>query len=275
MTTQYQQAIKLIHSGDTTALADLLKQTPELITERDDSGATLLTQLIDWPGHRPNAADTARVLLAAGAEVDARREGENGTPLAGVLCTEELDVIEVLVEAGADLDAPLNWRDGTVFDLADELCQNNERSENDFVVGIRKLFTEKSGKTLPTRPAIGKCTPVFFVEDVDGAIDLYGKIGFRMEWSFDDCEKYLCMSRGGLEFHMSTCQCEDKRHNGNLNIRIPCSDADAVFQECIAAGFKERYDPRDEPWGFRECEVIDPWGNWLNFFGPANGDENE
>ena len=110
MHDQFQAAVDLVDSGDVAALRNLLDAHPDLATARDEGNAPLLIRLIDWPGHRPNAADTARVLLEAGAEVDARRDDENGTALGGALCTGEADVIKVLLDFGADIHAPCGWQ---------------------------------------------------------------------------------------------------------------------------------------------------------------------
>jgi ankyrin repeat protein len=86
-------AVTFLDSDDIDGLQYLLKAQPDLASARDDDNSTLLIRLIDWPGHRPRASETARVLLNAGAEIDARRNDENGTPLCGALCTEVADVI--------------------------------------------------------------------------------------------------------------------------------------------------------------------------------------
>jgi hypothetical protein len=61
----------------------------------------------DRPGYFPDGPRIAAVLLAAGADIDARTTGRPGeTPLHWAASTDDLDVAEVLVEAGADLEAP-------------------------------------------------------------------------------------------------------------------------------------------------------------------------
>ena len=70
---QFDAATALIDSGDTAGLKQLLADHPDLVNSRGEDNLPLIVHLIDWPGHRPNASETARVLLEAGAEVDARR----------------------------------------------------------------------------------------------------------------------------------------------------------------------------------------------------------
>jgi ankyrin repeat protein len=50
--------------------------------------------------------------------VDARRDAKNGTALTGVIRTKDMDTARVLLDAGADLNAPCGFCDGTAFELA-------------------------------------------------------------------------------------------------------------------------------------------------------------
>lgn len=68
---------------------------------------TLLHVVTDWPGHFPNGADTVAVLVAAGADVDARFRGPHEeTPLHWAASTDDVAVLDALLDAGADIDAP-------------------------------------------------------------------------------------------------------------------------------------------------------------------------
>jgi hypothetical protein len=82
-----------IQTGNLDELKNLLGGRPELaratIVRRNRCGEqsrSLLHIATDYPGHFPNAEDTVRVLIAAGADVDARFSGAHGeTPLHGRL----------------------------------------------------------------------------------------------------------------------------------------------------------------------------------------------
>jgi len=74
-----------------------------------------------------------------------------------------------------------------------------------------------------------------------------------------------------LQIHLTSCQCDNKRHIGNLSIRILCADVDKLYEELRAKGAKFRCEPSNEEWGFREFQIIDPDGNWLKFYGPIRG----
>jgi uncharacterized protein len=67
----------------------------------------LLNVLTDWPGHRPNAAETVAVLVEAGADVDAQFVGAHAeTPLHWAASCDDIDAIDALLDAGAQVDAP-------------------------------------------------------------------------------------------------------------------------------------------------------------------------
>src|SRR5438105_15560381 len=73
--------VAAIHVGDLAAVRRLLAENPWLPTARlgDDDpegmSRTLLHVVTDWPGHFPNGAATVAVLVAAGADPNARFTG--------------------------------------------------------------------------------------------------------------------------------------------------------------------------------------------------------
>lgn len=138
---QAVRALELIESGDYHELRAHLIRFPSLTKYRDDSNATLLIRLIDYPGRRPNAAKTARTLLIAGCEVDARRDNRNGTALSGALSTGEADVARVLLEFGANFRAKLGFMDGDVVDMAINLCGNDSKDDQ-FAQEVRQLLSD-------------------------------------------------------------------------------------------------------------------------------------
>jgi len=98
-----------IHSGDTRALAALLRDHAELASARigDEScSRTLLHVLTDWPGHRPNGAEAVRALVDAGADVNARFVGRHTeTPLHWAASCDDVEVLDALLDRGADIEA--------------------------------------------------------------------------------------------------------------------------------------------------------------------------
>ncbi|HTE68242.1 MAG TPA: ankyrin repeat domain-containing protein, partial [Actinomycetes bacterium] len=105
--------VEAIQSGEVPALQRLLHEHPGLAAARlgDDDpegmSRTLLHVATDWPGHFPNGAATVAVLVAAGADVNARFRGPHAeTPLHWAASSNDVEVLDALIDAGADLEAP-------------------------------------------------------------------------------------------------------------------------------------------------------------------------
>lgn len=105
-------ATKAVHSGDLDGLASLLREHPDLATVRigtdgpDGVARTLLHAATDWPGHYPSNPAVARMLIDAGADVNARVSGPHTeTPLHWAASSDHIEVLDVLLDAGADLES--------------------------------------------------------------------------------------------------------------------------------------------------------------------------
>lgn len=210
MHVMFDKAFDLIDKGDTAGLRQLLADHADLATSSDESNASLLVRLIDWPGHRPNAAESARALLEAGCDVDARRDDENGTALAGAVCCQEMDVIKVLIDGGANIHAPLGWQKGTVLDLVEEYCEDMHPADEKATGELSRLFREASGCDIPRGPKFGRITPLVFVPNVSEAMTWYCDVmGFHIDFLVDECEEptdyYAGISRGSASLHLSKC----------------------------------------------------------------------
>lgn len=67
---------------------------------------TLLHVVTDWPGHFPNGAATVAVLVAAGADVNARFRGPHQeTPLHWAASSDDVAGLDALLDPGADIEA--------------------------------------------------------------------------------------------------------------------------------------------------------------------------
>ena len=95
-----------IRSGALQKLEAMLREHPELPAWRI-RGRTPLHVACDWPGYFPYAPRVAQMLIAAGAEVDARGEDGTGeTPLHWTASSDDAAVARVLIARGADIEAP-------------------------------------------------------------------------------------------------------------------------------------------------------------------------
>ena len=121
---RFEAAADAIATGDLATLERLLGEDPQLARARSSYGhrQTLLQHVsmngvepTRQPGSPPNSPELARVLLAGGAEADARCESYQPTDTAmTLLCTSchpaaagvQGDLVEVYVRGGAAVDGP-------------------------------------------------------------------------------------------------------------------------------------------------------------------------
>ncbi len=106
-----EQARKAVREGDVGSLERLLKGDPNLVHKTtDDNKRTLLHTLADFPSHTPRQADVARLLIEAGADVNARIphakvDHSRETPLHWAASNDDVGLAEILLDAGAKIDS--------------------------------------------------------------------------------------------------------------------------------------------------------------------------
>lgn len=107
--------VEAIHGGNVETLKRLLAENPSLArvqlggnTSCDpcEMSRSLLHVVTDWPGHFPNGAETVAVLVAAGADINARFAGPHTeTPLHWAASSDDVAVLDALLDHGADIEA--------------------------------------------------------------------------------------------------------------------------------------------------------------------------
>ncbi|MER7897804.1 ankyrin repeat domain-containing protein [Streptomyces sp. NPDC096046] len=103
-----------IRTGDLPGLRRLLADHPGLaaarVTEHGADGTgtrSLLHLATDWPGHFPHGPEVIAILVAAGADPDARFGGAHAeTPLHWAASSNDVPALDALIAAGADIEAP-------------------------------------------------------------------------------------------------------------------------------------------------------------------------
>ena len=263
----FNQAVAALDAGALQTLRRLLRNCPQLATSRDQNNNPLLVRLIDWPGHRPGAAASARALLEAGAEVDARAGASAGNALSGVICTNEPDVAAVLLEFGANVDAPCGFRPGSVFDLVDGFAQHMR--DHAAMQPMVQLFARHTGRQLPTRAQVGRAAPVLPCADVSRSKQFYvSKLGFTADYETADesgALRYAIVSRGNSELHLIR---QATAHPQLAYCHILADPIDDLYDECVAAGLTFERAISNQPWGLRDFVIRDPDNNRLEIGGP-------
>lgn len=98
-------------AGDVAALTACLADDPTLVALRDAGGRTGLH-------HAHRHSDAVRVLLASGADPNARESGDNVTPLHLAAANGALDSVRLLLDAGADVHGTGDVHHGDVIGWA-------------------------------------------------------------------------------------------------------------------------------------------------------------
>lgn len=164
--------VEAIRGGDLGTLARLLHENPGLATarvgdSRDCAGEgrrSLPRVATDWPGNLPNGAATVALLIAAGADVDARFHGSHAeTALHWAASSDDVSVLDALLDAGADIEAP-----GAVIGggtpLADAVAFGQWRA-------ARRLIERGARTTLWQAAALGLMARVEEHLAADGPLD--------------------------------------------------------------------------------------------------------
>ena len=102
--------VDAIHGGDVQSSGRLVAASPQLVNGPlggPYKTRTVLHIVADWPGYFPNGPEIARLLLAAGVDLNYRDpEPGSETPLHRAASSDDVDVASVLIDGGADIEIP-------------------------------------------------------------------------------------------------------------------------------------------------------------------------
>jgi catechol 2,3-dioxygenase-like lactoylglutathione lyase family enzyme len=95
-------------------------------------------------------------------------------------------------------------------------------------------------------------------------------LGFKVDWEHrfgDGFPLYMQVSRGDCRLHLSG-------HHGDCTpgsaVRIGVESADALLEEISEVGYRAlRPGVEEMPWGMRELQLLDPFGNRIVFCSPS------
>lgn len=115
-----------------------------------------------------------------------------------------------------------------------------------------------------------RAIPILPVEDLATAKAFYvDGLGFRVtfEASQDGQSGLLGLERGTIQM---TLDCPMQGHGRNACVALQVEDADAYYREwCTKVNVLRA--PKDEDWGARTFDLLDPSGNTIFVMGPVSG----
>ena len=115
-----------------------------------------------------------------------------------------------------------------------------------------------------------RAVPILPAEDLVAAKAFYvDGLGFRVtfEASGDGRSGLLSLERGSIELTLDSPM---EGHGRNACVSLHVDDADAYYREWSAKVAVLRA-PRDEEWGARTFDLLDPSGNTIFVIGPIGG----
>jgi catechol 2,3-dioxygenase-like lactoylglutathione lyase family enzyme len=117
-----------------------------------------------------------------------------------------------------------------------------------------------------------RAIPVLPADDLSVAKDFYAtKLGFRVLYEVSDDGKHgiLGLARGSIRITLDSPM---DGHGRNACVSLEVDDADAYFEE-----WSQNVDvfrpPKDEAWGARTFDLLDPFGNTIFVMGRTGNSE--
>ena len=113
-----------------------------------------------------------------------------------------------------------------------------------------------------------RAIPILPADNLHTAKEFYvDRLGFavRFEATEDGRTGLLGVDRGTISL---TLDCPMSGHGRDACVSLQVEDADAIFDEWRSRVEIQRA-PKNEPWGARTFDVIDPFGNTIFVMGPV------
>lgn len=113
-----------------------------------------------------------------------------------------------------------------------------------------------------------RAVPILPADDLGVAKDFYAsKLGFQIvfEASDDGETGLLGLARGTIQITLDSPM---DGHGRNACVSLEVENADAYFEEW-SKKVKVLRPPKNEPWGARTFDLLDPFGNTIFVMGPA------
>lgn len=113
-----------------------------------------------------------------------------------------------------------------------------------------------------------RAIPILPADDLRVAKEFYvARLGFgvRFEATEDGTTGLLGVDRGTISL---TLDCPMSGHGREACVSLQVDDADAWYEEWRGR-VEIRRPPKNEPWGARTFDVIDPFGNTIFVMGPV------
>ena len=114
-----------------------------------------------------------------------------------------------------------------------------------------------------------RAVPILPGDDLNAAKRFYvDGLGFTVswEWTEDGKSGLVGLERNGIEL---TVDCPMSGHGREACVSLRVDNADAYFQEWKNRVAVKR-EPKNEDWGARTFDLIDPFGNTIFVMGPVS-----
>lgn len=114
-----------------------------------------------------------------------------------------------------------------------------------------------------------KAVPILPTDDLTKARQFYVEgLGFEVTWEHVDDDGHsglLGIARGAMEI---TLDCPMSGHGREACVSLHVGDVDAYYNEWKGRNVPMLRAPKDEEWGSRTFDLLDPSGNTIFVIGP-------